>query len=409
MRQSSRRGASRRLWPLALGALVLVLIAAVLLRAATEHVPPPTLKRTLASQVVLPGRAPTLAWPTEGEAAVEVEGVGDFGASGVQSPAPIASVAKMMTAYLTLREHPLSAGQSGFTLTVTSAQVAEERRRAGEGQSVVPVRAGERLTEREALQALLLPSANNVAAILAVHDAGSIEAFVAQMNAEAKALDMRSTTYTDPSGFTDTTVSTAADQLKLAKVAMSDSTFAAIVDMRAATLPVAGTVTNYDGLVGEEGYVGVKTGSDKAAGGCLVFAKRVRVDGHRLTVLGVVLGQRDDSLIEAAIESARQLGDSAARALRLQTAVPAHTPVLTLTSADGRQTTVRTTHAIKAIGWPGLRMPLQLQLVHHGATLQAGQRLASVQVKGAITSSTPASMASSIGTPSLGWRLSHLL
>ncbi len=84
---------------------------------------------------------------------------------------PIASVAKVMTAYLTLREHPLAPGQEGFTITITAAEVAEEEQRAGELQSTLPVRAGERLTERQALQALLLPSANNIAALLAIHDA----------------------------------------------------------------------------------------------------------------------------------------------------------------------------------------------------------------------------------------------
>ncbi len=70
-------------------------------------------------------------------------------------------------------------------------------------------------------------------------------------------------------------------------------------------LPVVGRVANYNGLVGEDGYVGVKTGSDRAAGGCLVFAKKVLIDGRSLTVLGVVLSQRGGSLIQAALASAR--------------------------------------------------------------------------------------------------------
>jgi serine-type D-Ala-D-Ala carboxypeptidase (penicillin-binding protein 5/6) len=327
-----------------LAAVLLLLLAAVLLRAATEHVPPPRLQRLLANEITVPGGKPALSWPAEGQAALEAQGLGSFGASGARAPEPIASVAKVMTAYLTLREHPLSASQSGFTLTVTAAQAAEERERLAQGQSVVPVRVGEHLSEREALQALLLPSANNVAAMLALHDAGSILAFVAQMNAEAKALGMRSTRYTDPSGFTDTTVSTAPDQLKLAKVAMSDPTFAATVDMRAATLPVAGTVLNYDDLVGEEGYVGVKTGSDRAAGGCLMFAKRVSLEGHQVMILGVVLGQHYGPPIEAALASAQRLGNSAARALRMRTVLPAHTRVLTITAADGKRT-ARAHHA----------------------------------------------------------------
>ena len=136
------------------------------------------------------------------------------------------------------------------------------------------MRVGEQLSERQALQALLLPSANNIAALLARYDAGGIAPFVARMNATARTLGMASSTYTDPSGFNDETVSTAADQLKLARAAMRIPAFAEIVDEPSVVLPVVGRVANYNGLVGEDGYVGIKTGSDRAAGGCLVFAKK---------------------------------------------------------------------------------------------------------------------------------------
>ena len=146
----------------------------------------------------------------------------------------------------------------------------------------------------------MLPSANNIAALLARYDAGGISPFVARMNATARMLGMASSTYTDPSGFNDETVSTAADQLKLARVAMRIAAFAEIVDEPSVVLPAVGRVANYNGLVGEDGYVGVKTGSDRAAGGCLVFAKKILIDGRALTVLGVVLSQQGGSLIQAA-------------------------------------------------------------------------------------------------------------
>ena len=192
------------------------------------------------------------------------------------------------------------------------------------------MRAGERLSELEALRALLLPSANNVAMMLAEHEPGGAASFLARMNATARALGMSSTTYTDPSGYRDSTVSTAADQLRLARAAMRDRVFAAIVAEPSAQLPVAGEVTNYNGLVGGDGYAGVKTGSDRAAGGCLMFAKRVALGGRKLTVLGVVLGQRDGSPIEAALFSGARLGDSAADALRVATVLPAGAHVLTV-------------------------------------------------------------------------------
>ncbi len=382
----------------------------VTVRVATEGTPPLSIRRTLASYVRFPGAAPVLAWPRAGEAAEQVQGIGGIASSGAFAPVPIASVAKVMTAYLTLLEHPLAPGGEGFTITITPAEVTEEELRAALLQSVVPVRAGERLSERQALQALLLPSANNIAALLAVHDAGTIAAFVARMNATARQLHMVSTTYTDPSGFEDSTVSTAVDQLKLARMARGEPAFAAIVDRSAAELPVAGRVANLDTLLGSDGYVGVKTGSDRAAGGCFMFAKRVAIGGRRLTVLGVVLGQREGALIEAALASAQRLGDSIAAALRVATVLPAGTRVLSASGADGRRTTAATAGALRQIGWGGLELPVTVALRSPVTQVRAGEPMATVTVGGgASVASITVVAVHPLGGPSLGWRLLHVL
>ena len=335
--------------------------------------------------------------------------MGSLGRSGASTPVPIASVAKVMTAYLTLREHPLDVGEDGFTMTVTPGDSEEQERRESAGQSTLEVRAGERITERQAIEALLLPSANNIAAMLAVHEAGGSAAFVARMNATAKTLGMSSTTYTDPSGFDPSTVSTAVDQLKLAQVVMRDPAFASIVDEPSAELPLVGMVVNYNGLVGEDGYVGVKTGSDRAAGGCLVFAKHVRIAARTLTVLGVVLGQREGSLIDAALASARRLGDSAAAAVRVQTAIPAGASVLTATATGGQRTTVVTYSALRELGWAGLAFPVEVATRQKMTQLRAGEGFATVTVRGVRAVTIEAVARRSLVGPSLGWRLAHLL
>jgi serine-type D-Ala-D-Ala carboxypeptidase (penicillin-binding protein 5/6) len=252
-------------------------------------------------------------WPSEGEAAVAVEGLGGVGSERGATRVPIASLAKVMTAYLVLKEDPLEPGQEGFSLRITPADVADLNRRIALDQSVIAVEAGEVLSERQALEAVLLPSANNIAAKLAVHQAGSIKAFAAEMNEAAARLGMGRTRYTDPSGFEGTTISTAADQLRLARAAMADPTFAQIVAMPSTVLPVAGEVMNFNELVGQEGFIGIKTGSDHAAGGCLLFARRIHVNGRARIMLGAVLGQRHGDLIPAALASARGLAASVSR------------------------------------------------------------------------------------------------
>jgi D-alanyl-D-alanine carboxypeptidase (penicillin-binding protein 5/6) len=255
----------------------------------------------------------SVRWPPRGQAAL-VLGDGRPAASPHEQPAPIASLAKVMTAYLTLKHYPLSGTQDGFTITVTEDQAQAK----AQGQSVVAVRAGEQLTERQLLEALLIPSGNNIARMLAAEVAGSQARFVAEMNAEARALGMDHTLYTDPSGLDPRTVSTAADQLRVFQTAMRFPVFRQIVSMASVTLPVAGTVTNYNPLIAE-GYAG-KTGSDSAAKGCLAFFTHVTVGGRTQTAVGVVMGQGQGSdtsvILAAAGEAATQLVESVAPGIR---------------------------------------------------------------------------------------------
>jgi serine-type D-Ala-D-Ala carboxypeptidase (penicillin-binding protein 5/6) len=217
-----------------------------------------------------------------------------------------------MTAHLVLRRFPLGPSGDGFVLTVRDRDVADWHRRVARDESTVPVRAGERLTERQALLALMLPSANNVAIMLARKVSGSVPAFVRLMNRRAAELGMRRTTYTDPSGFDARTRSIAADQVRLAQSAMRDRTFRWVVSRRTAWIPVAGRISNYDTLLGRDGFVGIKTGSMSASGGCFLFRSHRLVHGRRVDITGVVLGQPGSDLITAGLRAARRLVDRVA-------------------------------------------------------------------------------------------------
>src|SRR6184192_3547833 len=264
---------------------------------------------------------PGTVWPADGQAAFVQTGQSQVQAGPNQHPAAIASVAKVMTAYVVLRDHPLQVGEDGPTITLTDADVADTDRRRRQHESVVSIAAGEQLTELQALQALLLPSANNIAAVLARWDAGSTSRFVARMNAAARSLGMTHTRYTDASGYDDATVSTAADQVRIVVWAMRLPVFASIVATPSATLPVAGTVHNTNTLLGHDGFVGVKTGSDDAAGGCFAFRAIRWIDGKRTKITGVVLGQPGHDQIAAGLAAADGMVDRIAGHSRRQ--VPA--------------------------------------------------------------------------------------
>lgn len=233
--------------------------------------------------------AQSLPWPTDGETALWAAGIGGLGTCGEQRPVPIASVAKIMTAYVVLKDHPLADARPGPEITVDREAETESYSR---DESSAPVRAGQRLSERSLLELMLVPSANNVARLLARWDAGTQDAFVAKMNAAAAELGMRNTVYTDPSGLDATTRSTAADQLLLAESALTDPTLLAFTAEPSTQVPGTSDVLgNTDSLLGYDGVIGGKTGSSTPAGGALMWAARRAVKGKDQLVLGVVLYQ----------------------------------------------------------------------------------------------------------------------
>ncbi|MEY9854938.1 D-alanyl-D-alanine carboxypeptidase (penicillin-binding protein 5/6) [Catenulispora sp. GAS73] len=249
-----------------------------------------------------------LPWPQDGETALWAQGIGNLGTCGDQTPVPIASVAKVMTAYVILKDHPLTDGQNGPDITVDQQAESESYSR---DESSAPVRAGQRISERSLLELMLIPSANNVARLLARWDAGDQVAFVDRMNNAAAELGMRNTTYTDPSGLDATTRSTAADQLLLAESALTDPTLLTLTGEPTTQVPNDPTVLpNTDSLLGSDGVIGGKTGSSTPAGGALMWAADRTVNGEEHLVLGVVLHQAsgtspEQGLYQALIVSRR--------------------------------------------------------------------------------------------------------
>ena len=217
---------------------------------------PPVQIRLASNQLTLPG-AFSVNFPDRGQVAIGEESLGPVAETPNEQPVAIASLTKMMTAYLLLQAQPLSVGDDGPVTTLTEADVATYQQDVANHYSVAKVSAGERLTERQLLEALLLPSADNIAALIANQVAGSEAAFVQKMNQTAHALGMSQTTYADAAGVNPSTVSTAHDQILIAQAVMKNRIFREIVRMPQADLPVAGRVYNVDFMVGKQGISGI--------------------------------------------------------------------------------------------------------------------------------------------------------
>jgi D-alanyl-D-alanine carboxypeptidase (penicillin-binding protein 5/6) len=400
---------SRRL--LAALIIVLVILGALTTGVALQlhrALPNAKLTASIAATLRIPGKAVKMPWPATGSAELMVEGLGRLGGSGAGSQKPIGSVAKVMTAYLILKNHPLTGTDPGPEITVTAADVADYKSRIPSGQSLVAVAAGEVLTERQALEALMLPSANNVAHMLGGWDAGSAAAFVTKMNDAAGELGMTASKYTDPSGFLPSTTSTAADQVKLARAALKLPFFADLVAERSARIPVAGQIKNYNDLLGVGGVFGIKTGSTDQAGGNLVFAARLKVGGKTLTVVGAVFNQpgaNTPQQLAKVNQVVRKLLAAVRAVVREYTLLTAK-PLGQVTTAWGDTVTVSPAGPVRVIGWPGQAVPVALTRVAPGAEVTAEQVVGSVTARpGASTVRVELHADGATGEPSFWWKL----
>jgi D-alanyl-D-alanine carboxypeptidase (penicillin-binding protein 5/6) len=355
-----------------LGAAAVVVLVVGLVLALTGGPSAPavaSVRITLpAWHAVAPGD-PALPWPSAGESAVAVPSVGYAAQSGPEHAAPVASMTKVMTAYVILHDHPLATGSDGPRITVTAADAADYTTDIVTTQASVEIQSGEVLTERQALDGLLVHSANDLAFTLACWDAGSLSAFVAKMNSTAQSLGMDQTHFADASGYTPQSVSTPADLLKVASAAMADPAFAQAVAMPAVTLPVAGTVSSYTpllpgGIDGTPGVVGVKSGYTTAAGGGDILAYQATVDGRPLTVLAAVTSLRGPSVLDTAGHLDLAVAQAAAAAVVPVPVVTAGEQVGTA-QVPGATVPVVATSAATLLGWPGQRVRQTVVVTRH--------------------------------------------
>ncbi len=396
----------RRRWPWA----VLVVVVAVVLATVVQlgrPVPAMALQRSLPGTSPVAGATPLLPWPAAGEAAVAIPQLGVTVQSGPEAAVPIASLTKIMTAYLTLRDHPLAPSAQGPVLTMTAADQAEASVEEGAGATNVAVQPGEKLSERQLLDGLLVHSANNLADVLGRWDAGTLPAFVAKMNVTAAALGMAHTHYADASGLDPGTAGTAGDELLVTQAAMAIPTFAAVVAQRVVTLPVVGILTTYVSSVGTDGVVGVKSGFTQAAMGCLVLAGERTVAGQRVLVLAAVTGQPGEDPLEVANGVDERLLDAVAAGLRQVpvTARGARVGAVTLPWTQ-RRVPVVASRAISLLAWPGQEPSLALthRMLHSGirAGTSVGTLTASIGRERVVV---PVHVAGTLLGPSMSWRL----
>jgi len=156
--------------------------------------------------------------------------------------------------------------------------------------------------------------------------------------------------------------------------------FSSVVDMEQATLPVAGLVDNFNFALGHDGIVGIKTGTDAAAGGCFLFEAQSTVDGKKVTLIGAVLGQRTSSPITAVLNSAEDLSRAAFAAMTTLPLLPQGQLLGRVVAQWGASVRVGALDVPTIVGWPGLTLPAQIRVGSLPSTVTTDTRVGVLKV-----------------------------
>ncbi|MEV1078300.1 D-alanyl-D-alanine carboxypeptidase [Streptomyces sp. NPDC050211] len=406
--QTPLRTAARRvkIWT----PLVLLLAVVFAVVQAVRPLPTPELALTAEDSYTFEGNKVDLPWPGEGQGWMDVNGIGTMGNFGEQKPVAIGSVAKAMTAYIVLKEHPLKSGDEGPNIKV-DALAEKEGGYNEEGESTLnTVKAGDTLTLKQALSAVMIPSANNIARLLARWDAGSEKAFIEKMNDTAKELGMKNTTYTDASGLKETTVSTAEDQVKLGNELVQIQALMDITKLPTWVDPSGQKWPNFNRLVPYNGAIGIKTGTTTAAGGNLLYAATKEIDGETVTVVGAILGQHTAPIIDTVNAVSKTAMLAAQDAITSEKILKKGDVVGYVDDQLGGQTPIVVTKDVAAVGWAGLKVKVSFASDEVPHTAKAGTKVGALTVGdgsgGAVE--VPVALQTDLGEPGFTDKLTRL-
>lgn len=341
-KRAKKRRHKRRIIPLMFLVILIYMIIVALIPVPNLDAEPKAITNATSTSV-------KINWPNYGQASLGAVGYGLLASNGEQKPIPIASIAKVITAVSVLKVRPLSPGDQGDKIVFTQEDVDTYNKFYSQGQSVVPVKAGEEITQYQALEALLLPSSNNMADILVVWAFGSNKAYLEFVNPFTKSIGMKDTVIADASGFSPQTVSTSADLTKLAEIAMNHPVISEIVGKKQTTIPVAGEVYNVNRILGINGVNGVKTGNTDEAGGCFMFSAKRNIDkDHSVTVVGAIMGAEN---LSRAIDDSLPLLDEAFNNFKLYVPIKENEIVAKIKQNGGGSSNVIASKSLAIVVW----------------------------------------------------------
>lgn len=390
---------ARRHWLLYILAILVPLVALGTLNYL-RPLPEPTISWGVTAPPTT--AAPTFSVPGGEQFAVAAPGYSILATNGPQTPLATASIAKVILALCVLQKQPLSVGQSGPVYTIGAADVANYINELAQNGSTLPVEEGEQLNEYQALEALMLPSANNIADSLVGWIFGDHTTYATYATDWLRQHGLNNTHIgTDASGYDPSTTSTASDVAQLGLLALQNPVLIQIADQSSADLPVIGTVTNYNTVLGQSGINGLKTGNNDADAGAFLFTASTTVGKQNMQLTGAVMGA--DSL-DTALQQSVQLAASLAQGFEQATIVKSDQAIGSMHAAWGATQPILADKTLQLARWKATPITL-----HKNAStkVRSGTVGTLKATAGPASASTKLQLAHTLAGPSFWWRLTR--
>lgn len=348
----------------------------------------------------IPSAKATITWPKHGEGAVAVPAFVGTPTSTSQQLS-IASITKVVTVLTVLQRKPLTTGEGPKYHFTKKDRVAYHHYLA-RNESALDVPVGGTLTEYQMLQGILIGSASNYADRLARDTFGSNRAFVAAADRLLQKNGITGITIVEPTGFQRGNKATPAALMKLAALAMRDSTVASIVGLHEVVLPGAGSVQNTNGIVTDDGVDGLKTGT--LVGYDLLAGKTIQVNGTTVRLFATTLYQPTEA---ARNRVTRDLFAQLEKQLRVKPSVARGTTVGEVRTVWGETVPVVTDDDADVILWNGDAADVSTTLTLRDQRTK-GSVIGTLRAVGPLDSAkVNAVLAHDVAPPSPWWRLTH--
>ena len=381
--------------------LLVVVLVALGLYLYSRPLPAGNAKAILSS--VKTAETVDLPWPAYGQGALGARSYGVLTTHGEQTPVPIASITKIVTALAVLKEKPLAKGEKGPNITINSDDVAIYNEFVSQDGSVTPITRGSQISEYDSLQSMLIPSSNNMAATVAKWAFGSVDNYVKYANQMLLDMGFKQTHVDEASGFSTKSVSTATELIKLGEIALANEVIAEIVNKDTVNLPFAGKVNNINWLLGNEGVIGIKTGNTDEAGGCLLFAAQKNILGQSITLIGAILGA--PSRYEAIADS-RDVLHSVEQAFEKVTVVKKAQVLGNYEAPWGAKSELIASDELSVVAWKGVSIEPTFKTLATSSSRLAGNHVGEVKVSyGEQQKTVPVELKNDLLDPSWYWRL----